>query len=153
MIAYGDIMFRRYILDAMLDIEGDIVLAVDAMWSERTDRSESSGRDLIKCSRAFSPSFIEDDPVLFEGIVADAADANDNTGEWIGIARLTAKGADLVRAELDAMRADDTLQSADLATLFARLATNGNAPRVHYVAGHWLDVNDAFDLARARDFL
>ena len=152
-IAYGDIMFRRYILDALLDIEGDIVLAVDAMWSERTDRSESSGRDLVKCSRSFSPSFIEDDPVLFEGIVADAADANDNTGEWIGIARLTAKGADLVRAELDAMRADDTLQSADLATLFARLATNGNAPRVHYVAGHWLDVNDAFDLARARDFL
>ena len=152
-IAYGDIMFRRYILDALLDIEGDIVLAVDAMWRERTDRSESSGRDLVKCSRSFSPSFIEDDPVLFEGIVADAADANDNTGEWIGIARLTAKGADLVRAELDAMSADDTLQSADLATLFARLATNGNAPRVHYVAGHWLDVNDAFDLARARDFL
>ena len=44
-------------------------------------------------------------------------------------------------------------QTADLATLFSRLAAGGNAPRVHYVAGHWLDVNDAFDLARARDFL
>jgi phosphoenolpyruvate phosphomutase len=152
-IAYGDIMFRRYILDALLDVEGDIVLAVDAMWRERTDRSETSGRDLVRCSRTFSPSFIEDDPVLFESIVADAADADDNTGEWIGIARLTEKGADLVRAELDAMKADGTLESADLATLFARLAANGNAPRVHYVAGHWLDVNDAFDLARARDFL
>lgn len=153
LIAYGDIMFRRYILDALLDIEGDIVLAVDGMWRERTDRSESSGRDLVQCSRAFSPSFIEDDPVLFESIVADAADAGDTTGEWIGIARLTAKGAELVRAELEAMRIDGTLQTADLATLFARLAANGNAPRVHYVAGHWLDVNDAFDLARARDFL
>lgn len=152
-IAYGDIMFRRYILDALLDIDGDIVLAVDAMWRERTDRSESSGRDLVQCSRAFSPSFIEDDPVLFEGIVADAAAADDTTGEWIGIARLTEKGADLVRAELESMRADGTLQSADLAKMFARLAAAGNAPRVHYVAGHWLDVNDAFDLARARDFL
>ena len=56
-------------------------------------------------------------------------------------------------AELEAMHSDGTLQSADLATLFARLAAGGNAPRVHYVAGHWLDVNDAFDLARARDFL
>jgi phosphoenolpyruvate phosphomutase len=152
-IAYGDIMFRRYILDALLDVEGDIVLAVDAMWRERTDRSETSGRDLVQCSRTFSPSFIEDDPVLFENIVADAADADDSTGEWIGIARLTEKGAGLVRAELDAMKADGTLNTADLATLFARLAANGNAPRVHYVAGHWLDVNDAFDLARARDFL
>ena len=62
-------------------------------------------------------------------------------------------GSELIRAELEAMHSDGTLQSADLATLFARLAAGGNAPRVHYVAGHWLDVNDAFDLARARDFL
>jgi phosphoenolpyruvate phosphomutase len=152
-IAYGDIMFRRYILDALLDIDGDIVLAVDAMWNERTDRSESSGRDLIRCSRPFSPSFIEDDPVLFEAIVADKADADDCTGEWIGIARLTAAGATLVRAELEVMGKDGSLQNADLATLFARLAANGNAPRIQYVSGHWLDVNDAFDLARAREFL
>jgi phosphoenolpyruvate phosphomutase len=152
-IAYGDIMFRRYILDALLDIDGDIVLAVDAMWNERTDRSESSGRDLIRCSRPFSPSFIEDDPVLFETIVADKADADDCTGEWIGVARLTAAGATLVRAELEVMGKDCSLQNADLATLFARLAANGNAPRIQYVSGHWLDVNDAFDLARAREFL
>ncbi|MGB0632644.1 MAG: phosphoenolpyruvate mutase [Alphaproteobacteria bacterium] len=152
-IAYGDILFRRYILDALVETEGDIVLAVDGMWRERTDRSESSGRDLVRCTRPFTPSFIEDDPVLFEGVIADAADADDCTGEWIGIARLSARGAGLVRAELEAMKADGSLDKADLATLFARLADGGNAPHVHYVAGHWLDVNDAFDLARARDFL
>jgi phosphoenolpyruvate phosphomutase len=152
-IAYGDILFRRYILDALVETEGDIVLAVDGMWRERTDRSENSGRDLVRCSRPFSPSFIEDDPILFEGIVADANDADDCTGEWIGIARLSKKGAELVRKELEAMKSDSTLETADLASLFARLADAGNAPHVHYVAGHWLDVNDAFDLARARDFL
>jgi len=152
-IAYGDILFRRYILDALVETEGDIVLAVDGMWRERTDRSENSGRDLVRCSRPFSPSFIEDDPVLFEGIVADANDADDCIGEWIGIARLSKKGAELVRKELEAMKSDGTLETADLATLFARLADAANAPHVHYVAGHWLDVNDAFDLARARDFL
>ena len=152
-IAYGDILFRRYILDALLETHGDIVLAVDALWRKRTDRSESSGRDLVQCSRAFLPSFIEDDPVLLEAVVADETAANEQTGEWIGIARLTAKGAELVKAELEAMSADGSLETADLATLFARLAESGNAPHVHYVAGHWLDVNDAFDLARARDFL
>jgi phosphoenolpyruvate phosphomutase len=153
LIAYGDIMFRRYILDALLDVEGDIVLAVDAMWRERTDRSERTSRDLVRCSRAFSPSFIEDDPVLFEDIVTSIAEADERTGEWIGIARLSPKGAELVRAELETMQTDGSLQSADLATLFARLAAGGHAPRVHHVAGHWLDVNDAFDLAHARDFL
>jgi phosphoenolpyruvate phosphomutase len=152
-IAYGDIMFRRYILDTLLDLDGDIVLAVDAMWRKRTDRSENTGRDLVRCSRAFSPSFIEGDTVLFEGIVSDISEADDCTGEWIGISRLTENGANLVRAELDAMKEDGSLDMADLPILFARLAANGDAPRIHYVVGHWLDVNDVFDLARARDFL
>ena len=152
-LAYGDILFRRYILDALLETDGDIVLAVDAMWRERTDRSDASGRDLVQCSRAFSPSFIDEDPVTFEGILDDRGAADETTGEWIGLAKLTAAGTARIRAELDAMRADGTLPKADLPTLFARLAEKGEAPRVHYVAGHWLDVNDAFDLARARDFL
>jgi len=29
----------------------------------------------------------------------------------------------------------------------------GHRPRVVYIAGHWLDVNDVVDLAKARDFL
>ncbi len=34
-----------------------------------------------------------------------------------------------------------------------RLIAAGERVGVVYVAGHWLDVNDAFDLARARNFL
>lgn len=152
-IAYGDILFRRYILETLMETPGDIVLAVDALWRDRTDRAESSGRDLVSCSRAFSPSFIEDEPPTLTGIVADETQADERTGEWIGIARLTAAGTARLRTELETMRDDGTLATADLPDLFARLAAAGDAPVIHYVTGHWLDVNDAFDLARARDFL
>ncbi len=152
-IAYGDILFRRYILDALMEADGDIVLAVDALWRERTDRPRTAPGDLVRGTQGFSPAFIEAEPVLFEERVADVADADANTGEWIGLARLTPAGTARLRTEIEAMRADGTLQTADMLALFARLASKGDAPRIHYVAGHWLDVNDAFDLARARDFL
>ena len=58
-----------------------------------------------------------------------------------------------MRGAIEAMRDDGSLGGAELPDLFARLAAAGHPPHVHYVAGHWLDVNDAFDLARARDFL
>ncbi|MEX2454412.1 MAG: NTP transferase domain-containing protein, partial [Rhodospirillaceae bacterium] len=152
-IAYGDILFRRYILDALFETEGDIVLGVDTLWRDRSDRSGASGQDLVRGSRVFSPSFIEEEPVLFERRIVDRAEADAQTGEWIGLARLTPAGTARVRAEIEAMRADGTLADADMLTLFSRLAEKGDAPRIHYVSGHWLDVNDAFDLARARDFL
>jgi hypothetical protein len=36
--------------------------------------------------------------------------------------------------------------------LFTRLMDSGAKPQVVYITGNWLDVNDAFDLARARNF-
>ena len=71
----------------------------------------------------------------------------------MGLAKLSPVGARLVRDTLEAMRDDGSLDQAGLPELFNRLVTSGNAPRVVYVTGHWLDVDDAFDLAKARDFL
>ena len=74
-------------------------------------------------------------------------------GEWMGLAKLTARGSALVRAELEAMRADGTLARASLLDLFSRLLAAGHEVPVVYALGNWLDVDDAFDLARARNFL
>ncbi len=51
------------------------------------------------------------------------------------------------------MAADGSLATAGLPELFTRLARSDDPPRVVYVTGHWIDVDDAFDLARAGDFL
>ena len=151
-IAYGDILFRRYILDNLLDSDGDIVVAIDALWRERTEQAADRVRDLVRCTRPFSAQYLEDDPPVLERISVDlpAADAH---GEWIGLVRLSPHGSDLVRAELEAMRADGSLAGAGMIDLFNRLAANGAPARVQYITGHWLDVDDAFDLAKARDFL
>jgi len=48
---------------------------------------------------------------------------------------------------------DGSLADADLPTLLRRLIDDNAPVAVHYIAGHWLDVDDAFDLASARNLV
>ena len=152
LIAYGDILFRRYILDNLMEAEGDIVVAADALWRERTEHAPDRVRDLVVCAKPFRPEFLDDAPAALVQVVESDDDANVD-GEWVGLARLSPAGAQLVRGTLDAMRDDGSLDRASLPDVFNRLVAEGHAPKVVYVTGHWLDVDDAFDLAKARDFL
>ncbi len=152
LVCYGDTLFRRYIVEALLEAEGDVVLAADALWRERGARRPEQMNDLVSCSRPFTGAYLDDEPVDLVGIGPELA-AERVDGEWIGVVRLSGHGAALVRAELEAMRADKSLGQASLPDLFARLVAGGHTVRVVYVAGHWFNVNDAFDLARARNVL
>jgi NDP-sugar pyrophosphorylase family protein len=51
------------------------------------------------------------------------------------------------------MRADGSLPQSSMLDLFARLVSQGNAIRVLYVPGQWLDVDDAADFNKAGKFL
>jgi phosphoenolpyruvate phosphomutase len=145
-VVYGDVLFRRYILDGLLAAEGDVVLAVDS----RPLRAGAHPRDLVRATGApTSPQFDDDAPgtlVAIGDVPAAAA-----SGEWIGLMRVSARGAALVRAALGAMAADGTLPRADMAGLIGRLAQQAEV-RVHWVSGHWLDVDTLGDLADARNF-
>ena len=149
-IAFGDILFRGYILANLLEADGDIVLAVDALWREREPSTKAATRDLARCSAPFSRDPLDDVPVEIAAIGSGIAEPS---GEFIGLAKLTATGARRVRRMLEPVRADGSLATASLGDLFTRLAAEDDPPRALYVTGHWLDVNDAFDLARARNFL
>ena len=152
LIAYGDILFRRYILDNLMEAEGDIVVAADALWRERTEHAPDRVRDLVVCSKPFRPDFLDDAPAELQQVVgSDNGAAVD--GEWVGLAKLSPRGAQLVRDTLMAMHEDGTRDRSSLPDVLNRLIADGHAPRVVYVTGHWLDVDDAFDLAKARDFL
>ena len=50
------------------------------------------------------------------------------------------------------MRGAGSLERASLLDLLSRLLAAGHAVGVVYALGNWLDVDDAFDLARARNF-
>ncbi len=151
-IVYGDVLFRRYILDALMGVDADIVIAVDALRQRaQAARGAHSAhpRDLVRADKPFSTSYLDDAPATLQEIGAVAPGLS--TGEWIGLLRLSPHGAELVRAELDAMRADGSAAQADMPALLARLSAR-HPVAVHYITGHWLDVDTVTDLADARNF-
>jgi len=109
-------------------------------------------RDLVKCSRPFSGDYLDDEAVRLSRIGNDLKDT-DVDGEWIGVARLSPQGGKLVRAEIEAMGQDGSLQKSSLLDLFARLSDKGTEIQVIYVPGQWLDVDDAADFTKAGKFL
>ena len=105
------------------------------------------------CSRPHTGDFLEDEAPVWLTRIGNDVPADQVHGEWIGLAKLSARGAGLVRAELEAMRSRRRARARQPArAALARLAGRGERIAVVYVLGDWLDVDDAFDLARARNF-
>jgi phosphoenolpyruvate phosphomutase len=155
-VVYGDVLFRRYILDGLLAAGGraggaDITVVVDATRGglpEAGGTQAGNPRDLVAADRRYSGSYLDDTPARLTGFGAAPGQA---CGEWIGLLHLSTQGAALVRAELAAMEAEGVLAQADLPGLLARIAPR-HPIAVHYITGHWLDVDTLGDLAEARNF-
>ncbi len=151
-VSYGDILFRNYVLDDLLDFADDIIVVVDANWRERELTGTDTALDLVSCSRPFTGRYLDDDVVRATAMGPAVAPASAD-GEWIGLVKLTDAGAKQVAQEIETMDADGTVRTAGLPELFGRLIARGVSVRVMYIAGHWLDIDDLFDLANARNQL
>lgn len=152
LIAYGDILFRQYIMDQILEAEGDIVLVVDALWRDRDPDPKSRLRDLVACSTPFITGYLDEGPVIAKMLGPDIPEL-DIGGEWIGLARVSEAGAEALRSEIGVLRQGGNLGGASLCDLFNRLIARGCEVRVLYITGHWLDVDNQSDLEEARSFL
>jgi phosphoenolpyruvate phosphomutase len=147
-LTYGDILFRRYILDGLLAADGDIVVAVDTLGPLAGSRAAM--RDLVVADRPFSGNYLDDDPIQLR-LVSQILDPAESCGEWIGLARFTARGVSWLREEIDLLEAEGMLEQADIPLLLTRLASK-HPVMVHYVTGHWMDVDTLEDLSNARNF-
>jgi phosphoenolpyruvate phosphomutase len=151
LIAYGDIMLRDHVLDQLLDSDGDIVMVVDSYWTMRPDIVSAERDDLAVCSMPFDGNYIEDKDIYLENL-SRKIKLEDAHGRWIGLAKCSKRGAKLIADELQAMERENIADQASMSDLMTRLIKNGEKPIVLYIAGNWLDVNTAFDLANARNF-
>ena len=152
LISYGDILFRPYILDDLLSADGDVVVVADARWESPGHRAPDRAIDRVKCARPFTGSYLDEGPVPLVAISTEIPAAATH-GEFIGLIKLSERGSAEVTAEVARMRADGSLETADLPELLTRLMARGVAISVLYITGHWLDVDDAFDLAKARNLI
>ncbi len=149
-VAYGDVLFRAYILDSLLASRADIVLAVDALNIPAANDIGPS-HDLVVADHRYSGDYLDDAPAHLLTMSAEAAATPETAGEWMGLARLSPTGARWVREEIEALRAEGLFDTADMPLLFTRIAAK-RPVRIKYFTGHWMDVDNLRDLADARDF-
>lgn len=147
-VVYGDVLFRAYILEGLLAAQGDIVVAVDGRGAGLKETGRV--RDQVRADRPFSAEYLDDQPVRLCEMSTHLPPA-DVTGEWIGLARFSARGAAWLAEELDALTAEGRLDEADMPLLLSRLAAR-HPVMVHYVLGHWLDVDTLTDVGDALNF-
>ena len=141
MVAFGDIVLKRHIIQALLEEAGDgMTLVVD---------SGLAGADVPDRVRAERPdggrfSFAET-RLQAIGEVAPAT----SHGAWIGLLHLGRDGAGWLREAIAAGREDGTLRTARLSDLITRVTTAGRPVRVVYTRGGWVNVNNLADLLDA----
>ncbi len=148
-LSYGDIVYRPAVAAALRAAAGDIVLAVDTTWRRRNERR---GQDRLRNA----------EKVLVRGgrvarIGKDLPVDGEITGEFIGLARLSADGAAAVRSAYDALRSvyrdrpyrkASNLDNACLSDLLQELIEQGSRIDLVEIGGDWAEVDAPGDLAR-----
>lgn len=145
LVAYGDVVFKRYILHELLTSNAPITIVVDG-----TRDVVQSGRagDRVKASARPTSRWEEGDYWL-ERMSTNLAD-DDTDGEWIGMLRARPDGTTSLLAALDEILAEPGSERLDLGAVLNRLVTRDpKAVRVLYVQGDWIDINDLADLAKS----
>jgi phosphoenolpyruvate phosphomutase len=155
-LSYGDILFRPYILENLLASSSNITAVIDARWRGTGHRATKRAVDLAICSRPFTGDYLDEEPVWLNAVNStdeNGVEIGDPSGEFIGLIKLSTAGAQTVRQELATMKREGVIDDVDLPALLNRLIARGEQIETLYVTGHWLDVDDAFDLAKARNFV
>jgi phosphoenolpyruvate phosphomutase len=145
-ISYGDVLFKRYVLDEVLETPGDFVVAVDSMPADATRNRRA---DWAICSEPHARK------LLFSSVLLEDVTTNGHapgiTGEWTGIFKVSADGAKVVREILRALPEQD-LATATMPDLLHRLVKEGREVRVVYTRGGWLDVDTLDDVLEGSAF-
>jgi len=149
LVSYGDVVFKRHVLDELLDAEGDFVVAVDSLPAQEGTDAKPRRADWAICSEPHSRKTL-----LGNVTLKDMTTSPDNpgiTGEWTGILKTSAAGGKVIAELIGKLPAGD-LAKLSMPDLLRRLVKDGKTVRVVYTRGGWLDVNTLGDVVKGGAF-
>ncbi len=147
-VSFGDVLFKRHILDQLAEPDEDFVIAVDTNWQESVNRSRAA--DYVSCSEPYSRQAFNHRVLLTDAGEQLADDAIN--GEWTGLLRVSHSAMPRFREAVADIVGSAEGRTAKLHHVLAALAASGEAVRVVYTTGHWLDIDSLDDLVAAGRF-
>jgi len=148
-VSYGDVLFKKYIAQELVETDDDIVVMVDANHQESRNRGRVA--DYVTCSEPNSRRAFYN-TVTLKSFRPEANNAEVH-GEWMGIVKFSQRGSKLVADRLRALSAEpERLRSLKMPDLLQSLVQAGHPVRVIYTSGHWLDVDSVDDVLVGAQF-
>jgi phosphoenolpyruvate phosphomutase len=147
-IAYGDLLFRSYVLRDLLESKADFSVVVDSLLA---GGSNHTVRDFAYCSRGDDRGLFGT-PVLLERVTGAADAERPPHGRWIGLLNVSRAGLGKLKTAMTVLQGENRFDALDMPALLNALIAGGSKIEVQYVHGHWRGVNDLEDLRQAVDF-
>ena len=140
-ISYGDIIFKRFVLNELLNDNNNITIIVDADCDK-----EGKDKDFVFASEKYNR-------VNYRGLASFkqmASEMNHENiyGEFIGLWKVNKTGAEIVKSALDVLAQKDEFKKMTCTDLFNEIVKN-NTIAVKYISGAWLDVDTLVDFQNA----
>jgi phosphoenolpyruvate phosphomutase len=142
-IVYGDIVFKSYILNDLLNDTNDITILVDSDF-----QMAPVFKDYVRADRPYSKNLFRDTVKFMQ--MSTTLKAGEIQGEFVGLWKVNAAGAAAVKAALEALSKNPDFKNLRMADLFNEIAKS-TPIAVKYIRGSWLDIDDVVALQKAGD--
>lgn len=143
-ISYGDIVYRTYILNDLLNDKNDITLIADADFEYVQDNCH----DYLEASKPWS-KLLYNQSVSFNKMGSNLAIEEIN-GEFIGLWKVSRTGAEWVKEALDTLSVQEGFRRMTTTDLLNEIVKT-HPVTVKYIKGSWIDVDTIADLYKATE--
>lgn len=141
-ISYGDCLYKKHLINNLLDQEGEIKIVVDADL-----KMKAKPQDLVRCSKPYTNDFFNVNIQLVDFVNSfDSAD-----GEWTGLLLTESKGTKILRTTLEKLAGRLDFKQLSIPALLGELVKKTKVSVV-YTKGGWLDIDDITDYLEAGGF-
>lgn len=142
-ISFGDIVFKDYILNELLNDNNDITIVADADYEHKDDQ-----QDFVTTNKPYSKK------IYFEDVKLKSISANLKrdaiNGEFIGLWKVSDAGSIALKDTLNELSKQDNFKKLTLNDLFTALVAKTEIS-VQFIKGSWLDIDTIVDLENARN--
>lgn len=147
-ISYGDVLFNRYIPQALQQEKADFVIFVDSAWEHQDSYTRLGG--FVSCSMPNSKKAFNSKIYLRR--LGETLPRESINGVWMGFLKVSSSAFSRLQALLDTLSADPKNRKAGIPFLLQQLLQGGEQIQVLYTVGHWLDINSLDDVLEAGQF-
>lgn len=146
LLIFGDILFKKYILQFAIDDPEDVVIVVDS----KLDTSHNTKSDFVYATEPDNQSYFG--AAAYASKVDFSLPNSGYQGEWIGVMKLSPHGTALARNYLEEQKQKNDFDSLDIRDMINWFISREVKVKIQYISGNWVDVNNISDLTSASEF-